>query len=106
MNHNCLIRIDDTDHVGIEGYERMKIPNEVFWVFELSYKQDMETLLRDIAKTLEKQKSELKELVEKGATVTLFFEHDEIQPVKIEKVTVQLLGQIGATLEIYHPTGK
>jgi hypothetical protein len=101
---NCLIRVEYFGEVEIEGYEQPSLKHKDLWVFEISYNQEsIPELLQDIQKILIQQKKKLQKLVESGADVFLFLEHEETNSVRIKKETLELLGEIGATLEIYHP---
>jgi len=101
---NCLIRIENHSNVEIEGYEQISAQGQIFWLYEISYNQEsIAALLQDTQRILSKQERKLKELVDYGADVFLFFEHEELFPVRIGSETLTLLASIGANLEIYHP---
>ena len=101
---NCLIRIEYSGEVKIYGYEQPSDRHDDLWVFEISRRQkNIIELLQDIQKTLENQKNKLQELVDSGADVFLFLEHEELAQVIIKNETLSLLANIGAHLEIYHP---
>ena len=101
---NCLIRIENHSNVQIEGYEKMSANDRTFWVFEISYNQkSIADLLQDIQRVLTEQEQGLIELIESGADVFLFLEHEELTPVRIKNETLTLVASIGAHLEVYTP---